>query len=103
MISKTKTDASFPIGQFFLNGYSTPFRLDRNAYGRGILLHVWKDIPSKLVLVEVNPIKGFFVEKILRNKKKWLINCSQETSLSNHIAALSKSLDSFTTMRVYFS
>ena len=37
MISESKTDASFPIGQFLLNGYSTPFRLDRNAQGGGIL------------------------------------------------------------------
>ena len=36
----------------------------------------------------------------LRNEKKWLISCSynpKKTSLSNHIAALSKSLDLFTT------
>ena len=36
----------------------------------------------------------------LRNKKKWLISCSynpKKTSLSNDIAALSKSLDFFTT------
>ena len=32
MITETKIDASFPIGQFLLNGYSTPFRLDRNAH-----------------------------------------------------------------------
>ena len=36
----------------------------------------------------------------LRNKKKWLLNCSynpKKTSLSNHIAELRKSLDLFTT------
>ena len=36
----------------------------------------------------------------LRNKKKWLLSCSynpKKTSLSNHIAELSKSLDLFTT------
>ena len=32
MISETKIDASFPIGQFLLNGYRTPFRLDRNTH-----------------------------------------------------------------------
>ena len=52
MISETKIDASFPIGHFLLNGYSTPFRLDRNAHGGGILLYIWEDIPSKLLLVE---------------------------------------------------
>ena len=59
MISETKIDASFPIGQFLLNGYSTPFRLDRNAHGGGILLYVREDIPSKLLLVEENLIEGF--------------------------------------------
>ena len=47
MISGTKIDASFPIGQFLLNGYSTPFQLDRNAHGARILLYVQEDIPSK--------------------------------------------------------
>ena len=41
MISETKIDASFPIGKFLLNGYSFPFRLDRNAHGEDILLYFW--------------------------------------------------------------
>ena len=108
MISET-IDASFSIGQFLLNGYSTPFRLDRNAHGGGILLYVREDIPSKLLLVEKNLIENlvFFMEINFRNKKKWLLSCSynpKKTSLSNHIAELSKSLDLFTTnMSLYFS
>ena len=99
MISETKIDASFLTGQYLLNGYSTLFWLDRNAHGGGILLYVREDIPSKLLLVEENPIEGFFVEINLRNKKNWMISCSynpKKTSLSNHISALSKSLDLFT-------
>ena len=69
MISETRKDVSFPIGQFLLNGYSTSFRQDRNAHGGGILLYVREDIPSKLLLVEENLIEGFFVEINLRNKK----------------------------------
>ena len=103
MISEAKIDASFPIGHFLLNGYSTPFRLDCNAHGRGILLYVREDI----LHVEENPIESFFVEINLRNKIKWLISCSynlKKTSLSNHIAVLSKSLDLFTTKyERYFS
>ena len=76
MTSASKIDASFPINQFLLNGYSTPFQLDRNAHGRGILLYVREDIPSKLLLVEENLIKGFFVEINSQNKKKWLLICS---------------------------
>ena len=100
MISETKIDASFPKGEFLLNGYSTLFRLDRNAYGGGILLYVRQDIPSKILLVEDNLIEDFFVKINLRNKKKWLLSCSynpKKTYLSNHIAELSKSLDLFTT------
>ena len=83
-----------------LDGYSTPFRLDLNAHGGGILLYVQKDIPSKLLLVEENLIEGFFVELNLQNKEKWLLSCSynrKKTSLSNHIAELSKNLDLFAT------
>ena len=40
MISETKIDASFRIGQFLWNGFSTPVQLDRNAHGGGILLYV---------------------------------------------------------------
>ena len=69
MTSATKIDASFPINQFLLNRYSTPFQLGRNADGRRILLYVREDIPSKLLLVEENLIKGFFVEIKLQNKK----------------------------------
>ena len=68
MISDTKIDVCFPIGQFLLNGYSTPFRLDHNAHGGGILLYIREDIISKLLLMEENPIEGFFVEINLRNK-----------------------------------
>ena len=49
MISETKLDESFPIGQFLTDGYSVPFRLDSNENGGGILLYVRDDIPSKLL------------------------------------------------------
>ena len=105
MISETKIDASFPIGQFLFISYSTPFRLDGNAHGGGILLYAQEDIPSKLLLVEKNLIEGFFVGINLQNKKKWLLSCSynpKKTSLSNHIAELSKSLDLQPNMSIYF-
>ena len=38
MISKTKLDSSFPIGQFLINGYSKQFRIDRNSQEGGIML-----------------------------------------------------------------
>ena len=38
MISETKVDDAFPYSQFEIAGYSSPFRLDRNSYGGGIML-----------------------------------------------------------------
>ena len=38
-ISETKLDDSFPGGQFFIEGYHTSFRFERNGKGGGILLN----------------------------------------------------------------
>ena len=45
VISETKIDNSFPVGEFEIEGYSTPLRLDRNCYGGGIILYFRNDIP----------------------------------------------------------
>ena len=47
VITETKLDDTFPTGQFFIEGFSTPFRFDRNSRGGGILIYVCEDIPSK--------------------------------------------------------
>ena len=33
----SKVDDSFPETQFYIEGFRTPFRLDRNKHGGGIL------------------------------------------------------------------
>ena len=33
VISETKLDSSFPTGEFLINGYSEPFKIDRNSQG----------------------------------------------------------------------
>ena len=94
MISETKLDSSFPIGQFLINSYSEPFRIDRNNQGGGIMLYVREDIPSKLVGVETSPTEGFYVEINLR-KKKWLLCCSynpNKNKIQFHLENLTKSL-----------
>ena len=45
MISETKLYESFPTRQFFMEGFSSPRRLDRNCNGGGIFLYIRKDIP----------------------------------------------------------
>ena len=79
MISEAKLDESFPVGQFLIKGFSTPFWWDRNCHGGGILLYIRKNIHSTLLYIEENGIEGFHTEESLKNKKKWLLNCSYNT------------------------
>ena len=60
MISETKIDNSFPTMQFHIEGYCI-YRLDRNEYRGGILVHVWEDIPSKLIPMQSSSIEDFFI------------------------------------------
>ena len=69
MISETKLAENLPTKQFMLNGFSAPFRFDRNDKGGGIILYIREDIPSWLVSTKSSSIKVFFVEINLRNKK----------------------------------
>ena len=39
-VSETKIDDSFPIGNFLIDKFSTPYRLDRNSNGGGLMLLV---------------------------------------------------------------
>ena len=83
MTSESKIDDSFHDSQFFIDGYSAPYRLHRNRNGGGIMLFVRNDIPSKIISIEKLPIESFLIELHLR-KKKWLtINCSYNRNNGN--------------------
>ena len=87
LVSETKIDDSFPQGQFVIDGFSAPYRLDRNCLGGGLMLFVRDDIPSNLLTIEEKPIHSFYVELNLRNSK-WLVNCSynpHKNSIGNHL------------------
>ena len=60
MISITKLHESFPTSQFMMNGFSAPFRLDRNDKRSSIILYIREDIPSRLVSTESSQVEGFF-------------------------------------------
>ena len=97
LISETKLDRSFPVNQFLIDGFSPPYRLDRNADGGGIMLYVREDIPSKpLSNNDIDSeIENIFVEINLRSKK-WLIcgTYNPKTSyIKNHLQLLSQSLN----------
>ena len=68
MISELKADDSFPDGQFFLDGFGTPFRLCRNRNGGDIMLFIRNEIPAKVVSKDDRPIESFYVELNFRKK-----------------------------------
>ena len=70
-IQETKLDSSFPTNQFLLDGYSEPFRKDRNRHGGGVMIYVREDIPSKELTKHkfVKTIEGIFIEINLRKTK----------------------------------
>ena len=94
-ISQAKLDDSFPVGQFKILGYASPFRLDRNQNDVGILAFVREDIPVKFLSSEERPIEAFFFE-LNRDKKKRLVCCCynpNKSNISRHLDTLRKSLD----------
>ena len=45
--NQTKLDDLYPSAQILIDGLGKPFRLDRNAYGGGLVIYVRSDIPCK--------------------------------------------------------
>ena len=72
----TKLDETFQTAQFFIDGFSEPYRRDRTKRdgGGGVMIYVREDIPSKLLSKYSTPddIEGMFVELNFR-KSKWLL------------------------------
>ena len=49
MVFETKIDDSFPNGNFLIQSFSPPYRLDRDSKGGGIKLYIREDISSNLL------------------------------------------------------
>ena len=54
IINEMKLDASFPVNQFCINGFSIPYRLDWNRNGEVIIAYVQDDITSKMLRKQVS-------------------------------------------------
>ena len=74
VVTETRLDDTFPTSQFYMEGYSEPYQMDRNRKGGGVLIFVREDIPSKRLNRHNFPVdmEGIFLEINLR-KKKWLL------------------------------
>ena len=42
VVTETKLDSTFPTAQFLIDGYSKPYRWDRNRYGGGVIFMLRK-------------------------------------------------------------
>ena len=97
VLTETKIDDSFPTSQFLIDGFSTPYRMDRNRYGGGILIYVREDIPSKELKRHDFPsdIEGIFIELNLKKVKWLLLGTYHPPSLTDsyYFEKLSNSLD----------
>ena len=97
VITQTKLDDTFPLGQFYVEGFIMPYRLDRNCNGRGVIIYVREDIPSKILEKHKLPqdVEGVFVELNFR-KIKWLLFETYHSPSQNdqyYFGALDKALD----------
>ena len=74
MISETKLDATSPTNQFFIQGYTTVYRLDRNDKGGEIMLFAKDGIvtfPLDRYSFSVG-FEAFCIELNLRRKKSFV-------------------------------
>ena len=65
MISETKLEESFPESQFFIDGYHTLFRYDRNGH---TLIYVREDIPANVIHCDF-PTSEIFLLKLIFIRK----------------------------------
>ena len=97
LITETKIDSTFPMNQFYLNGYNVPYRNYRKTNGGGILVYIRNDIRSRITECENLPrsFEGLVIE-LSFSLKKWLLICSynpHRNSIKEHIRVLSCCLD----------
>ena len=90
---ETKLDETFPNRQFSIESFTSPYRLDRNGFGSGLLAYVREDIPSRLIKTELPNREGFFREINLRNKK-WITYNPHNAEISSHMNCMGKVIDS---------
>ena len=105
VVTETKLDETFPLGQFYVERFTMPYRLDRNHNGGGVIIYVRADIPSKISEKHKLPhdIDGIFIELNFR-KVKWLLFETYHHPSQNdqyYFEALDKVLDCYSSYELY--
>ena len=96
LISETKLNDSFPPGQFMIDGYHVPFRMDRNDRGGGLLLYFREHIPCKKIIVDFDLLIEVIVIEINLKKRKWLLIGSynpHKNMIQNHLNSIGGKLN----------
>ena len=99
VIIECKLDCSFTTQQFKIEGFASPFRLDRDLHGGGVLIYVREDIGAKILPIVQTPenffMEGIFFEINLR-KCKWLIfggYCNKKANIGPFLRKVGSNLD----------
>ena len=66
ILTETKLDNNFPTAQLLVNGFSEPYRLDRNRKGWGVIVYIREDIPSSVNMFFYMIWKVYLLNSILR-------------------------------------
>ena len=84
ILSETKLDKTFSSNMFNIDGYSLPFRRDRDKNGGGVLVDVKEGIPCRELKTSPGTanIEGIFLEINFR-KSKWLLFAVYNNCKSN--------------------
>ena len=64
VITETKADSNFPLNQFAIQGYSKPYRFDKNRNGGVVYIYIREDIPNRELKIHNTPqdIESIFIE-----------------------------------------
>ena len=73
---ETKLHETLPTGQFSIEGFSKPYRLDVTSNSEGLLFYVKANLPSKLIRFYnfPNEIQSIPIELNISNKKYALLS-----------------------------
>ena len=74
LVTETKLDKTFLESLFLMDGFSKPYRLDRNKNGGGVMIFIRETMSSKILEKHIftNDVECIFVELNFQ-KSKWLL------------------------------
>ena len=71
VLTETKLGETFLISQFLMDGFSKPYKFDRNKHGGGVMVYIRDTIPSRILEKNScsNDIECLFIELNFRKCK----------------------------------